>query len=131
MCSKIIFQISYIFEKKECISSVATASAASFVLGLVMILVIQTANNLNINPDNVATPIAASLGDLATLAILSGVASVFHSSLWISMLVLLVLFSVVSPLCWKITEGSSETKKALDQGWVPVLTAMGISRCNQ
>ena len=117
-------------KKNECISSVATASAASFALGLVMILVIQTANNLNINPDNVATPIAASLGDLATLAILSGVASVFHSSWWISMLVLLVLFSVVSPLCWKITEGSSETKKALDEGWTPVLTAMGISRCN-
>ena len=41
-----------------CASSVVTASIASFVLGLVMVLVILGSRKLGINPDNVATPIA-------------------------------------------------------------------------
>ena len=40
-----------------------TASIASFILGLVMVLVILLSRHFNVNPDNVATPIAASLGD--------------------------------------------------------------------
>ncbi|CAK5108420.1 unnamed protein product [Meloidogyne enterolobii] len=43
-------------------SAVSTASFASLVLSLVMIAVIMTAKRWDINPDNVATPIAASLG---------------------------------------------------------------------
>ncbi|KAF3855768.1 hypothetical protein F7725_016491 [Dissostichus mawsoni] len=35
------------------------------------------ASSMGINPDNVATPIAASLGDLITLSLLSGVSSLF------------------------------------------------------
>lgn len=38
-----------------------------------MIGVIIGSKKLGINPDNVATPIAASLGDLVTLALLSGI----------------------------------------------------------
>ena len=36
---------------------------------------------VKVNPDNVATPIAASLGDLITLALLAGVGSLLFSSL--------------------------------------------------
>ena len=46
-----------------------TASIASFILGLVMVLVILVSRHFNINPDNVATPIAASLGDFDNLLI--------------------------------------------------------------
>ncbi len=38
-----------------------------------MILVIVASHKCKINPDNVATPIAASLGDLTTLAILASI----------------------------------------------------------
>ena len=41
-----------------------TASIASFLLGLVMVLVILVSRRFNVNPDNVATPIAASLGEV-------------------------------------------------------------------
>ena len=34
--------------------------------------IIIVAKRFNVNPDNIATPIAASLGDVVTLAILSG-----------------------------------------------------------
>ncbi|XP_058675208.1 solute carrier family 41 member 1 [Ammospiza caudacuta] len=56
-----------------CASSVATAFIASLVLGMIMIGVIIGSKKMGINPDNVATPIAASLGDLITLALLSGI----------------------------------------------------------
>jgi len=69
-------------------TSVVTASVASLVLGVIMILVIQAANRFQIDPDNVATPIAASLGDLATLAIMSGVAvTIQHQPLGASPLI--------------------------------------------
>ena len=64
-----------------CASSLLTASIASFVLGVVMVLVILCSRQMNINPDNVATPIAASLGDLTTLALLSWIASILYNSI--------------------------------------------------
>jgi solute carrier family 41 len=73
-----------------CSSSTSTASIASLVLGIchsmnidtirsysdlgiIMILVIALSHKCRINPDNIATPIAASLGDLTTLAVLAGI----------------------------------------------------------
>lgn len=44
-----------------------------------MITVICWTVKHDINPDNVATPIAAALGDLVTLAILYSIASIFYS----------------------------------------------------
>ena len=38
-----------------------------------MILVVVVSHKCKINPDNIATPIAASLGDLTTLGILAGI----------------------------------------------------------
>ena len=56
-------------------SSTSTAAIASFLLGAVMITVIVVSHIVRINPDNVATPIAASLGDLVTLGLLSLIAN--------------------------------------------------------
>ena len=55
-----------------------SASIASAVLGSIMIGVIITCHILHINPDNVATPVAASLGDLVTLGLLSIIAAALY-----------------------------------------------------
>lgn len=52
-------------------------SLSSASSGLVMVAVIIGSRKVGINPDNVATPIAASLGDLTTLSLLGGVSSLF------------------------------------------------------
>lgn len=44
-----------------------------------MVGVIIGSRKVGINPDNVATPIAASLGDLITLSLLAGVSSTLFS----------------------------------------------------
>lgn len=46
-----------------------------------MIGVIIGSRKVGINPDNVATPIAASLGDLITLALLSGISTGLYQEL--------------------------------------------------
>lgn len=66
-----------------CASSLVTASVASFILGVIMVAVILLSRRMNIDPDNVATPIAASLGDLTTLALLSWISSVLYNSIGI------------------------------------------------
>lgn len=56
-----------------CGSSMSAACLASAILSSLMIVIIMLSRPLQINPDNVATPIAASLGDLVTLCILSSI----------------------------------------------------------
>lgn len=46
-----------------------------------MVAVIVSSRHCSINPDNVATPIAASLGDLTTLALLSWIASLLFEAI--------------------------------------------------
>lgn len=46
--------------------------------GMLMVCIVIGARRLGINPDNIATPIAASLGDLITLSLLAFVSSFFY-----------------------------------------------------
>lgn len=46
-----------------------------------MIGVIIASRKVGINPDNVATPIAASLGDLITLSLLAGISTALYKEL--------------------------------------------------
>ncbi|XP_018049301.1 PREDICTED: solute carrier family 41 member 1-like [Atta colombica] len=113
-----------------CASALITASVASFVLGLVMVAVILLSRRMNINPDNVATPIAASLGDLTTLALLSWIASILYKAIgsapWAAPL--LIAYCVfITPVWGYIAARNPFTKEVLDYGWTPVISAMLIS----
>ena len=52
-------------------SSVITANVANLILGSIMCGTIILCRHYNVNPDNIATPIAASLGDVTTLVLLA------------------------------------------------------------
>lgn len=113
-----------------CASSIVTAFGASFLLSLVMVGVILFSRHFNINPDNVATPIAASLGDLTTLACLSWLASVFYNTMdtypWLTSV--LVVFGLILVPFWAWIASQNEyTHKVLFSGWTPVIAAMVIS----
>ena len=47
---------------------------SSIVMGIIVFFSLK----VKINPDNVATPIAAALGDLVTLALFAGVGAFLH-----------------------------------------------------
>ena len=49
-------------------------------VGLILITIILISKKLEINPDNVATPIAGSIGDIGTLITLATVGTFFYKS---------------------------------------------------
>ncbi|PAV72933.1 hypothetical protein WR25_09788 [Diploscapter pachys] len=113
-----------------CASSLATACTASLFLSLLMSLVVYLSRKYNINPDNVATPIAASLGDLTTLGILSLFGTMFlDAHLTESYLNLAVIFGflLVVPVWAKLAAGKECTADALSSGWTPVIFSMLLS----
>merc|ERR1719458_997972 len=115
-----------------CAASVVTASIASFILGLVMVFVILVSRRFNVNPDNVATPIAASLGDLTTLGLLSWMASLLWQDLdkvhdWVLAPSLLAAYLLLTPFCMWIAWRQPGTREVLLHGWTPVLLAMLLS----
>ncbi|KAG8518093.1 Solute carrier family 41 member 1, partial [Galemys pyrenaicus] len=113
-----------------CASSVATAFIASLVLGMIMIGVIIGSRKIGINPDNVATPIAASLGDLITLALLSGISwgLYLEQENWQYIYPLVCAFFVALLPVWVVlARRSPATREVLYSGWEPVVIAMAIS----
>jgi cation transporter-like permease len=50
-----------------------------FISDFVMIAVILVSHRLRLNPDNVATPLAASVGDVVSITVLANVASLLYS----------------------------------------------------
>ncbi|XP_005025150.1 solute carrier family 41 member 3 isoform X4 [Anas acuta] len=112
-----------------CASSVTTAFIAALSLGLVMIGVIIGARKVGINPDNIATPIAASLGDLITLSLLAGISSTLFKYIDVKYLSPLIcaVFIVMIPLWVAIAKQSPSLAEVLKSGWQPVIVAMSIS----
>lgn len=112
-----------------CASSMVTASIASLLLGSLMVGVVILSRKFHLNPDNIATPIAASLGDLTTLALLAGISSVLYQRLdtvWLSPFVVAVFLAFI-PLWVYLSKKNPFTREVLCTGWVPVICAMGIS----
>eukprot|EP00794_Sanderia_malayensis_P006105 gene6105-6809_t len=111
-------------------SSLVTASLASLILGSIMVGVILLSRKCSINPDNVATPIAASLGDLTTLALLSAISSFLYNRIgthyWIAPVICLSCV-ILLPLWLYISHHNKFTHDTLYSGWTPVIMAMCIS----
>ncbi|XP_008318769.2 solute carrier family 41 member 3-like isoform X1 [Cynoglossus semilaevis] len=112
-----------------CASSITTAFIAALSLGLVMVAVIIGSRRVGINPDNVATPIAASLGDLITLSVLAGVSSLFfcYKDLWYLPLVVCGFWLLLVPVWVIIACRCPSLREVLKSGWQPVILAMSIS----
>ena len=87
-----------------CSSSMLTASIASAVLGCLMVGVVLISRKLGINPDNVVTPIAASLGDLTTLFMLAVISDFMYQRAedfpWLMPLIVIVLISLIPVWGW-------------------------------
>ncbi|CAB1413219.1 unnamed protein product [Pleuronectes platessa] len=112
-----------------CASSITTAFVAALSLGLVMIGVIIGSRKVGINPDNVATPIAASLGDLITLSLLAGVSTTLynHIDMWYLSPLVCLFFLALIPVWVVVARQSPQISEVLRSGWQPVIVAMSIS----
>ena len=110
-----------------CSSAMVTASIASLVLGLVMVAVILLARRLRCDPDNVATPIAASLGDVTTLGLLAWISNLLYCQPSHTSLIIILLYFLVLPFLLYLSYKNEHTCLVLCTGWTPVLLAMLIS----
>lgn len=84
---------------------------------------------IGINPDNVVTPIAASLGDLTTLYLLAIIARFFHKLHSVHpmvMPVVILVFLILIPVWALIARRNEYVADVLISGWEPVIAAMVI-----
>lgn len=110
-------------------SSVVTASMASLLLASLVMAIIIASHRFNVNPDNIATPIASSLGDVVTLAILSGFGTLFHENQEYHFIPITIIsiYVVLIPIFAYICYHNEFVKETLHQGWIPIIAAMLIS----
>ncbi|GAA5931511.1 SLC41A family transporter [Sporobolomyces koalae] len=110
-----------------CVSMLA-AGISSGVLGSFMCSLVVLCRRFKVNPDNVATPIASILGDVVTLVILGGLASLFAKFMGtiISTLVFLLLIVAIA-VNLVLTFRNAYVQELLSVGWGPLFLAMAIS----
>lgn len=82
------------------------------------------------NPDNLATPLAASFGDVVSITVLSTIASAFFGRIemesWI-LYITLGCYFLILPVWIYVVLKNKYTRNVLTSGWVPVLSALFIS----
>lgn len=117
-----------------CASSLLTANIASFVLGTMMILVIVGSYKVRIDPDNVASPVAASFGDMTTAALLAVIAhSIYHycqsqRSPYLALIITLSFLAML-PVWFCVARTNPYTSNVITKGWTPIVIAVFISAC--
>merc|ERR1719418_206007 len=112
-----------------CASSVVTASLASFALAVVMVVVIVAARRCRCNPDNIATPIAASLGDVVTLGLLAWISDVLYNDYCdegYKAHIIIGSYFLMLPIFIALAYNNEHVSEVLRVGWTPVLMAMLI-----
>ncbi|KAH0951141.1 hypothetical protein HN011_004812 [Eciton burchellii] len=112
------------------VSCMCTATSSCFILDFVMIAVILISYRFKMNPDNLATPLAASIGDVVSISILSIMASEFFSRINSEIWVLYTVFGsflALLPFWILIVLKNKYTRSVLRSGWVPILSALLIS----
>jgi solute carrier family 41 len=116
-------------------SSLITANIACFALGACMICVIVLCDKIKIDPDNIATPIAASLGDVTTAALLAAFAQLIYNQTKttdgfpIFAVSIIIFFLLLLPLWFYWATKNEYTRDVVTTGWYPVIGAMIISSC--
>ncbi|GAN06590.1 solute carrier family 41 member 1-like [Mucor ambiguus] len=109
-------------------SSMVSASVSSFVLGLFMCILIIISRMLKIDPDNIACPMASSLGDVVTLGILAGCANLLLVNMETNLSTYLLLIMFISiPFFGLSVWRNPHVRDLLFSGWTPIIIAMLIS----
>ncbi|XP_015782128.1 solute carrier family 41 member 2 [Tetranychus urticae] len=113
-------------------SSLLTANVACFLLGACMVGVIVLSHRFEIDPDNVATPLAASVGDVVTLSLLASFAQLIQNhappgTISIPSCIIIAILFALLPF-WIYTAWKNEhTFDVVTCGWLPIILAMLIS----
>ena len=109
-------------------TSILTAAVTSLLLGTLMCGLVIGCKYLNLDPDNIATPIAATLGDLVTLWILAGISHISLVAIDTPVTPVVLLTVLLSlPLWWMLAYRNDHVNAVLKRGWTPIIVSMAIS----
>ncbi|XP_041447704.1 solute carrier family 41 member 2-like [Drosophila obscura] len=112
-------------------AALVTSSTACMILDSVLMVTILFSQRYSFNPDYMATPIVASIGDVVTISLLSFSAAYMHalgkSYMWISVCVMVFYLVVLLPLWLVVVLRNTYTRPLLMMSWIPVLAALCIS----
>lgn len=117
-------------------SSMLTAVTTSFLLGSLLVTVIVLSYRMKMNPDNIASPVAASLGDVITLTFLASYSSLIFNftpsppALPVPGMVIVLVLLILLPLWFTCAYVNPYTKPSMWSGWTPIFIAVLISTCS-
>ncbi|EMD34326.1 hypothetical protein CERSUDRAFT_55373 [Gelatoporia subvermispora B] len=109
-------------------AAMTSTCLSSIVLGSFMCLLIIGCRRFGLDPDNIAPPVAACLGDLVTLTILGLVSSLHLMIIDTPGPLIIVIALIAAAVGWTIiTRRNPHVSHLLSEGWAPLLLAMAIS----
>lgn len=108
-------------------SALFSASASSLVLGSFMCGLVILCRRLQLNPDNIAPPVASVLGDLITLTLLGLISTAVYSISNGLLVVILLSLLATFLFCLVATLRNPLVRPIIAQGWTPLFGAMAIS----
>ncbi|KAH8114205.1 solute carrier family 41 member 1 [Phellopilus nigrolimitatus] len=109
-------------------TGMASACLSSLLLGSFMCTLVIFCRKFSLNPDNIAPPVAACLGDLITLCLL-GLTSTFLINFVNTPLPLIICIVLVLSACLSayLVSRNNFVRPLITQGWTPLFGAMMIS----
>ncbi|OBZ86976.1 Solute carrier family 41 member 2 [Choanephora cucurbitarum] len=109
-------------------SAMVSASFSAGILGIFMVALILVCRKFDIDPDNIACPMASSTGDIVTLVLLASCAYILQHQMdtILSTLIFLVMLAMI-PFFGLIVWRNKHVKDLLFAGWTPIILAMVIS----
>ncbi|KAI0713635.1 hypothetical protein C8Q76DRAFT_732037 [Earliella scabrosa] len=109
-------------------SAMCAACLSSILLGSFMCGLVILCRRFGLDPDNIAPPVAACLGDLVTLSLLGVISELHLYVLDTPVPIIIVVVLALASIGWAyITNRNENVRHLLTQGWWPLFAAMAIS----
>ncbi|KAI8640900.1 hypothetical protein BD408DRAFT_418993 [Parasitella parasitica] len=109
-------------------SAMVSASFSAGILGIFMCALILICRRFDVDPDNIACPMASSTGDIVTLVLLASCATILQHQMEsiLSTIIFLIMLSML-PIFGFIVWRNKHVQNLLFSGWTPIILAMVIS----
>ncbi|KAH8346879.1 hypothetical protein KR059_001527 [Drosophila kikkawai] len=113
-------------------AALITSSFSCFLLDSFLMVIVLFSSRYHFNPDYMAIPIVASLGDVVTISVLSFTAASINSLSeaysWISICVVVIYLVVLLPIWLLLAVRNVYVRPILWISWIPVIGALCISQ---
>ncbi|KAL7282933.1 hypothetical protein ACG7TL_002351 [Trametes sanguinea] len=101
---------------------------ADVLLGSFMCTLVVVCRHFGLDPDNIAPPVAACLGDLVTLSLLGVISELLLHVLNTPIPLIITMVLAAAAVGWAfVTHRNEHVKHLLKEGWSPLFVAMAIS----